>query len=273
MKSLFLISIIFLTSLTLPTLSKEATSFWEGNYLSIGLAASSPESIEFTDGANFGEAYLYGQTGRFFDEGEIDVGAYLRIAAGGTLKKNMRVQYELSAMTLNYLGNTNYSRSGELQPSSAKVSVLGFLLSGYHNLGTLYITDGFHVKSFIGAGIGVNVMSLEDYVQSFPFPDDPSGYLRKGPAGEIPETRLPNGKEWEQTLMLTVGIEVPVAESTHLEIAYRYTTARSASTDKGNLNIVRYREDGSRREINVPLNETTTDFPNHSTSFTFRFTF
>ncbi|MCY3839846.1 MAG: SRPBCC domain-containing protein [Gammaproteobacteria bacterium] len=53
------------------------------------------------------------------------------------------------------------------------------------------------------------------YVQEFPDPDDPTGYLRRGPGGEIPFTAVPDGTGRTLTWTLTVGVAVPVRENVH----------------------------------------------------------
>ena len=49
--------------------------------------------------------------------------------------------------------------------------------------------------------------------------------------------------------------------SIHLELSYRYTDAGEIRTDVGDIAIVRYREDGTRRDIPVRIDETSADCP------------
>ena len=73
--------------------------------------------------------------------------------------------------------------------------------------------------------------------------------------------------------MLTAGIAIPIGGSIHLDVSYRYTDAGEIRTDGGDIAIVRYREDGARREIPVRINETAADYRTHSLLAALRFEF
>ena len=73
--------------------------------------------------------------------------------------------------------------------------------------------------------------------------------------------------------MLTAGIAIAVYRSIHLDLSYRYTDAGGIRTDPGNIAIVRYREDGTRREIPVRINETSADYRTHALLAALRFEF
>jgi len=60
----------------------------------------------------------------------------------------------------------------------------------------------------------------------------------RGQGGEIPFTALPGGSGRNFTWMLTAGIAIPIGNSIHLELSYRYTDAGEIRTDVG---------DGSRK--------------------------
>ena len=104
---------------------------------------------------------------------------------------------------------------------------------------------------------------MSGYVQRFPEPDDPQGSLRRGPGGEVPFTALPGGSGRNFTWMLTAGVAIPVGGNIQLDLSYRYTDAGEIRTDIGDIAIVRYREDGTRREIPVQIagDETSADAP------------
>ena len=127
--------------------------------------------------------------------------------------------------------------------------------------------------AFPGAGLGLTDYRLDRYVQRFPEPDNPQGYLRRGPEGEIPSTILPNGSGQNFTWMLTGGVAIPIRSSIDLDLSYRYTDAGEIRTDPGDITIVRYREDGTRREIMVPINRTTADYRTRSLLAVLRFRF
>ena len=114
---------------------------------------------------------------------------------------------------------------------------------------------------------------MNGYLQRFPEPDDPRGYLRRGPGGEIPFTALPDGSGRHPTGMLTAGVAIPIGGTVRLDLSYRYTDAGEIRTDTGDIAIVRYRNDGTRREIPVPINETAGDYRTHSLLVTLQFDF
>ena len=242
-------------------------------YLSLGMALVRSRDTRFADGEDAGHAALYGNE-ELFDAGAVDCGLRLHLAAGVRLPSEQRVQLEFGlARALEWRGNTNYRNSGEHQPSEARLDTRQLLLAGFHDFPGWALASGRRVRPFLGAGLGVTDYRLSGYVQRFPEPDDPSGYLRRGPGGEIPYTALPRGSGRNFTWMLTAGVAIPVRSSVHLDLSYRYTDAGEVRTDTGDIAIVRYREDGTRREIQVPINETSADHGTHSLLATLRFDF
>ena len=242
-------------------------------YLSLGVALVRSQDTRFADGADAGHAALYG-SGELFDAGSVDDGLQFHLAAGVGLPYRLRVQLELGlARALDWRGNTNYRASGEYQPSEASLDTRQLLLAGFHDFPGWEIAPGRRARPFLGAGLGITEYRLSGYVQRFPAPDDPQGSLRRGPAGEIPFTALPGGSGQNFTWMLTAGVAIPVGGNIHLDLSYRYTDAGEIRTDIGDIAIVRYREDGTRREIPVPINETSADYRTHSLLATLRFEF
>ena len=71
--------------------------------------------------------------------------------------------------------------------------------------------------------------------------------------------------------MLAVGVAIPIGDNTRLDLSYRYTDAGEIRTDIGDITIVLYREDGTRRAIPVTINETSADYRTHSLLATLRF--
>ena len=242
-------------------------------YLSLGMALIRSRDTRFVDGEDAGHAALYGNE-ELFDAGAVDSGLRFHLAAGVRLPTEQRVQLEFGlARALDWRGSTNYRNSGEHQPSEARLDTRQLLLAGFHDFPGWALASGRRVRPFLGAGLGVTDYRLSDYVQRFPEPDDPSGYLRRGPGGEIPFTALPRGSGRNFTWMLTAGVAIPIRRSVHLDLSYRYTDAGEVRTDTGDIAIVRYREDGTRREIQVPINETSADYRTHSLLATLRFDF
>ena len=233
-------------------------------YLSAGAAWIRSRDTRFVDGKDSGHAALYGSR-EFFDAGAIVDGLQLHVAAGARLPYRFRAQLELGLVrALDWRGNTNYRDSGGRQPTEASLDARQFMLAGFHDFPEWEIAPGSRVRPFLGAGLGITDYRLSGYVQRFPAPDDPGGNLRRGPAGEIPFTALPGGSGRSFTWMLTAGIAIPIGGSLHLDLSYRYTDAGEIRTDTGDIAIVRYREDGTRREIPVRIDETAADHRTHS---------
>lgn len=242
-------------------------------YLSAGAALIRSRDTRFVDGADAGHAALYGNRQRF-DAGAFGNGLQFHLAAGVRLPYRMRAQLEFGwARDLGWRGNTNYRDSGGRQPSAAKLSIRQVLLAGFHDFPGWEIAPGRRARPFLGAGLGITDYRLGGYLQRFPEPDDPQGPLRRGPGGEIPFTALPGGRGRNFTWMLTAGIAIAVSGSTHVDVSYRYTDAGEIRTDAGDIAIVRYREDGTRREIPVRINETAADYRTHSLLMALRFEF
>ena len=242
-------------------------------YVSAGVALIRSQDTRFVDGEDAGRAALYGSE-ELFDAGAVDDGLQFHLAAGVRLPYRLRAQLELgAARALDWRGNTNYRDSGRHQPSEASLDTWQLLLAGFHDFSGWELGPDRRVRPYLGAGLGITRYRLSRYIQRFPEPDDPRGYLRRGPAGEIPFTALPRGSGRNFTWMLTAGVAIPIGASIHLDLSYRYTDAGEIQTDSGDIAIVRYREDGTRREIPVPINETSADYRTHALLAALRFEF
>ena len=249
----------------------DAGSAFHTPFLSIGVAAVNPENVRFTDGADSGNAALYGNENTF-DDGTFAEGPQALFAAGIHLPSAFRLQLEYGVTReLEYSGNTNYRNSGPSQPSGAMLDTRHALLVLFRDFAAWEYAAGRSMQPFLGIGAGSTRYRLSDYTQRFPQPPNPQGSLRRGPGGEIPFTALPPGSDREFTAMLTAGVAIPVGENTKLDLSYRYTDAGKIHTDIGDINIVRYRDNGQRREIPVKINETRADLRTHSLSLTLRF--
>ena len=242
-------------------------------YLSLGMALFRSQDARFVDGEDAGHAALYGGE-ELFDAGALDNALQFHFAAGVRFPHRLRAQLEFGlARAADWRGNTNYEKSGENQPSEASVDTRQFLLAGFHDFPGWKLDSGRRVQPFVGAGLGITDYRLSGYVQRFPEPDAPDGYLRRGPGGEIPYTALPGGRGQNLTWMLTAGVGIPIRGSALLDLSYRYTDSGELRTDTGDIEIVRYREDGTRREIVVPINETSAEHRTHALLVALRFEF
>ncbi len=242
-------------------------------YWSIGVAFMRKQDTRFVDGKDSGYAALYGNEDTF-DAGEIDNGLQFLLATGTRLPYRLRAELQLGlTRAARWRGNTSYRNSGGHQPSKARLDTRQLLLAGFHDFPGWNLAPGLRIQPFVGAGLGFTDYRLRDYIQRFPEPDNLQGYLRRGPGDEIPSTALPRGSGQNFTWMLTAGGAIPVRSHIHLDLSYRYTDAGEIRTDTGDITIVRYREDGTRREIVVPINRTKADYRTRSLLAVLRFRF
>ena len=245
-------------------------------YFSFGLAAVFPEETRFTDGgqADSGIAKLYGSPDTFTD-GDFDTGVQWRAGMGYRFTPGLRAQVEFGMSNgLDYRGNANYRRAGARQPSEAELDMRQLLLAGFYDFPSWKVSRSLWIQPYLGAGAGITDYDLEDFVQRFPAPDDPHGYLRGGANGEIPLTRLPPGEGQEFTWMVSAGVVIPVTARTRLDLSYRYTDAGDITTDVGDITIERYRQDGSRRDdLLIQIDKTKAELKTHALLATFRFEF
>ena len=240
-------------------------------YLSLGTAFVRALGARYVDGGDSGKAALYGGEG-LFDAGAFNTGLQVHLAAGIRLRSGFRAQLEADLpRAFDWRGNTNYRNSGKRQPSEATLDAWQLVLTGLYDFPGWTLGSGRPAKPYVGAGAGVSGYRLSDYVQRFPDPEDPGGYLRRGPGEEIPFTAVPDGKGRTFAWTLTAGIAVPVLDTAHLDLSYRYTNSGEIETDVADVTIVRYRADGTRREIVVPINATTVDHRTHTLAMSLRF--
>lgn len=240
-------------------------------YVTAGIAAVRSSGARFVDGADAGYAALYG-SGNTFDAGAFDVGFTVDVAAGVRLGSALRAQLEFGvARAPDYRGNTNYRNAGAHQPSEAELDLSQVFLIGFYEFPDWELSSSRKVSPFLGVGAGVTTYRLSGYFQRFPDPENPFGSLRAGPGGEFPFTAIPDGRGRNRSWMLTGGVSIPIRERVQLDLGYRYTDAGTIRTRTGDITIVRYREEGTRRQIHVPINETTAELQTHALLMTLRF--
>lgn len=244
----------------------------EGLSFDVGLGAVSVESTRFQD-VKASDAtelpVLYGASTRFTD-GEYDIGPELRLGVGYRLWPRLRTALELAAAQgVDFTGDSNYLRSGDDQPSTAELSARRLLLTATWDFlslraGSLRAGESDRPwRVYLGVGYGVTEYRLTDFVQRFPA-------LRRGPNGEVPLTALPSGSDREGTFMLATGIAIPVRDRLELDLGYRYTDGGDVETDLGEIDIVRYRSDGTRRDLAIPIDRTAGEYRAHAVTATLR---
>ncbi len=246
-----------------PSIAAQAPNGNSRISLTVGIAAVLPADVRFVDGADAGEAALYGADQ--FDAGTVGVGLEYGLAAGYRFGA-FRAQVDLGITgRFTYEGHSNYAPGGPVQPTEARVKARRLLLSGFYEFGALGA-----VRSWVGAGLGANRYHLTDYIQRFPNPVNPSGHLRGGPNGEVPYTALPSSTGHSFAWALAAGLTVPLGHDALLEFGYRYTDAGRIGTAIGDIEVVRYNEDGSRRLLLLTINPTIADLRFHSLTATLR---
>lgn len=240
-------------------------------YLGAGMSIVRPERGRYVDGEDSGHAALYGNED-LFDAGAFDAGLKFDLVAGVRSRSGLRAQVEVGLSSASdWRGNTNYGNSGQHQPSEATLDARQFIVAGFYDFRGWTLGPGRTAKPYLGVGAGINDYRVTGYVQRFPNPDNPAGYLRRGSGGEIPFTDIPDGTGRTFAWVLAAGFTVPLLGDSHLDLGYRYTDAGVIATDVADITIVRYRTDGTRREIMVPINETTVDYRTHALLMSLRF--
>ena len=200
-----------------------------------------------------------------FDTGTIGAGLEYGFAAGYGFGA-FRAQLELRVTgQFAYEGQSNYPSGGAVQPTEAHMKARRLMLSGFYGFG-----GRGGMQPWVGTGLGANRYHLADYIQRFPNPDDPSGHLRRGSNGEIPYTSLPTSTGHGFAWMLAAGLAVPLGRDVLLDFGYRYTDAGRIGTAIGDIEVVRYNEDGSRRLLLITINPTLADLRLHSLTATLR---
>ena len=239
-------------------------------YVGVGVAGAAPGSVRFSDGDDAGHANLYDRPD-LFTRGDFAAAPQSHVAAGYRVAPRLRAQLELTTgWAHRYRGSANYDRSGAVQPSSAELRGWQVLAAGFYDVPAWRLGGALRVEPYLGGGAGLAGYRLDDFRQEFPEPDNPDGGLRRGPAGEVPYTRLPAGRGRTLTAMLAAGVAIPVTGRVRLDVGYRYTDAGAVRTDPGDLLVVRYLADGGRRALVIPINETTAHFRMHTLLATLR---
>lgn len=233
----------------------------------VGAGAVLAESTRFRD-VKAAEAtdlpLLYGGPARFTD-GQYDRGAELKLGVGYRPLPRLRAGLELAAAPgVDFSGNANYVRSGDEQPSTAELSARRLLLTATWDVFSWRFGEaGPALRLYVGGGFGATDYRLTDFVQRFPA-------LRQGPNGEIAFTALPSGSDREATFTITTGVAIPLQGPWELDLAYRYTDGGDVETDLGDIDIVRYRADGTRRHLAIPIDRTAGEYRSHTFSATLR---
>ncbi len=236
-------------------------------HIDVGLGALAAESTRFHDVKSPDEtdlAVLYGSASRN-TEGEFDVGAGLRLGIGYEWTPRLHALLEVGFdRELGFGGNANYARAGDRQPSEAELSTRRLLLAGRYEVWSRPVAGWARpLRFYVAAGAGLAEYRLTSFVQRFPA-------LRRGPAGEVPLTRLPSGRDRERTLMVGFGVTVPWGARNTLDFGYRFLNGGEVRTDVGDIGVVRYRADGSRRDLAIAIERTAADFDAHLLTVTWR---
>ena len=229
----------------------------------VGAGAVAVESTRFRD-VKAADAtdlpVLYGSPARFTD-GDYERGPELHLGVGYRPLPRLRAGLEFAATPgVDFGGNANYLRSGDEQPSAAELSTRRLLLTATWDVFSWRIGEaGRASRLYLGAGVGATDYRLTDFVQRFPA-------LRQGPNGEIALTALPAGNDREATFILAAGVAVPLGGRFELDLGYRYLDGGDVETDLGEIDIVRYRSDGSRRDLAIPIDRTAGEYRTHTVS-------
>ena len=251
-----------------------------GPVVSLGVSWMLSTPARLTDDDDQGAAALFGT--EEFDDGQFE-GGFEIVAALAYRTGMLRFQAEFGGANgrgfggdRKFRGNTNYPEAGTEQPTAGRMSVNRLMVAVYLDLPGIGDTRALGPRRrplfqpYLGVGGGLGWYYFFGYTQQFPDPDDPDGGLRRGPDDEIPYTAGPPGSGQSGAWMLSAGFVVPVIAGLSLDLSYRYTDMGSVGTDAGQINVVRYGEQGETLRAATRINPITGRYRPHAVAVLFR---
>ena len=152
-------------------------------------------------------------------------------------------------------GRHNYSRR-DPRTVSADASLLSGMLSAYLDLPGLGTPRIGSFSPFVGAGIGVARIDMDEMRLNFP-----STFVM-----------LPGSRRTNFTWMLAVGLATSLGERTSLDLAWRYTDSGTVETGRGTgRTICRIEGCGLASDYKIP--ETRADLRSHGLHASVRYAF
>lgn len=152
-----------------------------------------------------------------------------------TVRLEAEVQYRPSS---SFEGHHSYRRTPP-RSTSASLSSLSAMISGYVDLPRLGVSRLGPVRPFFGGGIGLARITIDETRLDFP----------------LTVAKLPRGHRTNLVWMMTAGVAIPLGVKTTLDAALRYTDSGTVETGRGTGRTV-CRTEGCTLASDYPVPET-----------------
>ena len=157
--------------------------------------------------------------------------------------------------SFSFEGRHNYNLRDPRTVSADATSLSG-MLSAYLDLSHLGVSRLGRFSPFVGAGVGISRIELDDMRVDFP----------------ITFVMLPGGSRTNFTWMLTAGLATPLGERTTLDLAWRHTDAGTVETGRGTGRTI-CRSEGCNLASDYHVPETRADLKSHGLHLSLRYAF
>ena len=162
---------------------------------------------------------------------------------------------EMCIRDSSFEGHHNYNRRNP-RAVSADVSLLSGLLSAYLDLPGLGVPRFGSFSPFVGGGIGVARIDMDEMRLNFP----------------ITFVMLPRSRRTNFMWMLTAGLATSLGERTSLDLAWRYTDSGTVETGRGTGRTI-CRDEGCGLASDYDVPETRADLRSHGLHVSIRYAF
>ena len=235
----------------------------DGFYVRAGMVLDRPQDARFTDVncADSSAAVLYGcgtgldgaplsTLGRFGTMAGYDLGVGYAVAPALRLEGSL--QHRPSTA---FEGHANFLQTAGMQAVSANVASLAGLLAAYVDLPALGLPRLGPFSPFVGGGIGLSRLAIEDMHMEFP----------------RTTTIVPGGNHIDFTWMPAAGVAASLGDRVTIDVAWRYTAYGAVETGQGTARIVW--RDGSRDPLEIDLAATAAELSSHGLWLSLRYAF
>ena len=154
-----------------------------------------------------------------------------------------------------FAGHANFLESTRQQSVSADLSSLSGLLTAYVDLPGLGLPRLGPFNPFIGSGVGVARLEIDDTRMTFP----------------KTTTLVPGARRVNLAWILMTGVATSLSETVTLDLAWRYTDLGDVETGRAKGQVVW--RDGSREPLALNLAATRAKLTSHGLQLSLRYAF
>ncbi len=230
-------------------------------YVLAGFVLDRAGETRFTDKDCSSPMHLYGcATG--IDDAPLgslgDFGTMAGLELGGGyvaapfLRLEATVQYRPS---FSFEGRANFLQTTGEQSVSAELSSLSGMLTAYLDLPLLGLPRPGPFSPFIGGGIGLSLIDIDETRMEFP----------------KTTTIVPGERRVNPARMMTAGVAMFSGRAVTLDLAWRYADFGAVETGKAGGRVVW--RDGSRNPLEIDLDKTRADLSSHELRVSVRYAF